>query len=90
MAEEIELVEVKLQIPKAIKDFLISMRENVEEYLVAAIVNDLACSIEGEQWNPREFIGAFGLIPVFKKWDCLESYFPDEAKQEAEKEQAAQ
>ena len=70
MGEVVEMVEVKLQIPKAIISFLSKMQDMpVEEYMVQAIADDIRSSIEGGAFGPANLIETFSLLPVFKKYD---------------------
>ena len=68
---EIETVEMTLKLPKGIVDFLKDMGENVDEYLVRAIVCDIAAGLEADAfWNPKYLVKKHNLMPAFKHYDA--------------------
>lgn len=71
-----DLVEITLKIPKGIISFLKDMNQNVEEYLVRAIVCDIVAGLEADAWcDPKYFVRKHNLMPAFRRYEAYPSSY---------------
>jgi len=67
---KMEMVEVKLKLPKALVDFIQAMGEDVEEYLAYTIIDGVHAAVEAGEFT-QKLIDKQGLPPLFKAYGVI-------------------
>ena len=76
-----DTVEVTLRLPKNIVSFLEDMGENLEEYIVYVMVDNIAAGLDADAWvDPKHWVNKHKLMPIFKKHEIPVSSYIDPTK----------
>ena len=78
--KETETVKMTLELPKPVADFIKETwsTNNLEETLTKEVVQMCVSSIEGDfDAEPEEAMNKYGLLPIFKQYGVLPSYYKE-------------